>query len=159
MAFRSLALPAGFISHNAEDAAWLEALPDLLERLAVRWSLTVDSHFPDIRLNYVAPATRKDKAACVLKVSRHVDETHNEIAALQLWDGNGAARLLEADPELGALLVEHLHPGTMLSLVADTNDDAATVIAAAVVRQLWRPVPVYHGLRSLESCRCAAQGN
>jgi streptomycin 6-kinase len=110
MAFRSLGLAPGFISHNSEDAAWLEALPVLLERLAVRWSLGVDNHFPDIRLNYVAPATRSDNTACVLKVSRHVDETRNEIAALQLWDGDGAARLLEADPELGALLVERLNP-------------------------------------------------
>jgi streptomycin 6-kinase len=151
MAFRSLALPPSFIRANAEDTAWLGALPDLLECLTVRWSLTVDSHFPDIRLNYVAPAKRSDTSACVLKVSRHVDETRNEIAALQLWDGDGSARLLEADPDLGALLVERLQPGTMLSQVAETDDDAATLIAAAVLRQLWRPVPVGHGLRSLES--------
>ena len=127
----------------------------MLERLAERWSLSVARHFPDIRFNYVAPAMRADNTACVLKVSRHVDETRNEIAALQLWDGDGAARLLDADPELGALLIERLDPGTMLSQVAETDDDAATVIAAAVLRQLWRPAPARHGLRSLESW-CAA---
>jgi streptomycin 6-kinase len=151
MAFRSLALPAEFIRHNDEDGAWLEALPELLERLAARWSLSVGPHFPDIRLNYVAPATRADGTACVLKVSRHVGETRSEIAALQLWDGDGAARLLEGDPELGALLVERLSPGTMLSEVAQSDDDAATVIGAAILRQLWRPVPARHSLRSLES--------
>jgi streptomycin 6-kinase len=155
MAFRSLALPPSFIHQNDEDPGWLEALPDLIDRLAARWSLSIGPHFPDIRHNYVARATRADDTTCVLKLSRHVGETRNEIAALQLWDGDGAARLLEADPELGALVVERLHPGTMLSQVAETDDDAATVIAAGVLRQLWRPAPAHHGLRSLQSW-CAA---
>ncbi len=30
---------------------------------------------------------------------------------MRLWDGAGAARLLEADPENGALLLERLTPG------------------------------------------------
>jgi streptomycin 6-kinase len=101
MAFGSLELPPSFLRKNDADAAWLAELPNLLERLAKRWTLSVARHFPDIGHNYVAPATRADNTACVLKVSRHVDDTRNEIAALQLWDGNGAARLLDADPELG----------------------------------------------------------
>jgi streptomycin 6-kinase len=155
MVFGSLDLPPSFLRKNNEDAAWLEDLPDLLEQFAMRWSLSVGRHFPDIRYNYVAPAWRADNTECVLKVSRHVDDTRNEIAALQLWDGNGAARLLDADPELGALLVERLNPGTMLSQLAEIDDDDATVIAAAVLRQLWRLAPAGHGLRSLESW-CAA---
>src|SRR5262249_1698580 len=35
--------------------------------------------------------------------------------------------------------------------VADADDDAATKIAADVLRQLWQPAPSGHGLRSLES--------
>src|SRR4051812_30262972 len=108
----ALDLPPEFIRHNAKTPDWLRALPDLLARLAARWSLTVGPHFPAIVINYVAPATRADGAPCVLKVSRHVGEQTNEIAALRLWDGVGAARLLAADPELGALLVERLDPGT-----------------------------------------------
>ena len=154
---RSLDLPLKFIRHNKEARAWLRALPDLLGRLAERWSLTLDSHFPEIAINYVAPARRADGTRCVLKVSRHVGETRNEIAALALWDGSGAARLLAADPEIGALLVERLEPGTMLVEVAESDDDAATVIGAGVLRRLWRPVPEPHGLRPLESW-CAAYG-
>ena len=37
-----------------------------------------------------------------------------EIAALRLFDGRGAVRLLDADPERGALLLERVEPGTML---------------------------------------------
>ena len=151
----SLDLPPAFIRHNQSDPAWLRALPERLERLAARWSLTLHSRFPEIAINYVAPATRADGTPCVLKVSRHVGETRNEIAALRLWDGHGAARLQEADPNIGALLLERLEPGTMLVEVAETDDDAATAITAGVLRQLWRPVPERHGLRPLESW-CAA---
>jgi len=90
----------------------------------------------------------------VLKVSRH-GELPQEIAALRIWAGDGAVRVLESDPALGALLLEQLQPGTMLSTVAAADDDAATLIAAAILRRLWRPAPADHDLRSLESW-CAA---
>lgn len=145
----ALDLPDAFIRHNAGDPAWLRNLPSLLARLAERWSLRLGQRFPGIIINYVAPATRADGTPCVLKVSRHVDETTNEIAALRTWNGDGAARLLEADPTVGALLIERLEPGTMLVEVAETDDDAATLIAACVLRQLWRPAPEPNGLRPL----------
>jgi streptomycin 6-kinase len=143
--------PAEFLRHNQEDPAWLRALPDLVAQLAERWSLSVGPHFTDLSYNFVAPATGPDGLACVLKVSRHIDDTRTEIAALHLWDGDGAARLLAADPDLGALVLERLLPGTMLSAVAETDDDAATRIAADVLRKLWRTPHPEHGLRSLES--------
>jgi streptomycin 6-kinase len=151
---RSLDLPDEFVRYNQVEPAWLSSLPTLLERLAARWSLTFDSRTPffsGIRINYVAPVTAADGAPCVLKVSRHLGDTRNEIAALKLWNGQGAAQLLEADPDLGALVLERLEPGTMLVDVAEDDDDAATVIAARLLDQLWRPVPEGSGLRSLES--------
>lgn len=148
---RSPGLPPQFIRHNQVEPAWLAALPELLERLAARWSLTLGPHFPEIQINYVAGATRASGTPCVLKVSRHVAETRNEIAALRLWDGDGAARLLAADPEVGALLLERLDPGTMLVEVAESDDQGATAVAAGVLRRLWRPVPQDSGLRPLES--------
>ena len=130
----------------------MTAPPELVDALAARWSLTLEKPFAEIKLNYVAPAVRADETRCVLKVSRHLRDTRNEIAALRLWAGDGAARLLEADPEVGALLVERLEPGTMLVTVAEVDDDRATIIAAGVLRQLWRPVPAGdHGLRPLDN--------
>jgi streptomycin 6-kinase len=148
-------LPPKFIRQNQSDSAWLHALPALLEQLAARWSLSLEPHFPEIAINYVAPATRADGTSCVIKVSRHIGETRNEIEALRLWDGDGAARLLAAAPDIGALLIERLVPGTMLVDVARTGDGDATVIAAGLLRVLWRPLPQHHGLRPLESW-CAA---
>ncbi|MBI2761149.1 MAG: aminoglycoside resistance protein [Chloroflexi bacterium] len=150
---RPLDLPPAFLRKNAADPVWLRALPDQLEQIAKRWALSVGPHFPGIIYNYVAPATRADGTRCVFKLSRYVDETRNEIAALHLWNGDGAVRLIEADPDVGALLIERLEPGTMLSEVAASDDDAATVITAGVLRHLWRPVPEHerHGLRPLAS--------
>lgn len=146
-----LDLPPEFLAKNEVDPGWLDALPGLLDRLAARWSLSIGPHFPGIAYNYVAPGVRTDSTPVVLKVSRHIGDTRNEIAAMRLWDGDGAARLLEADPELGAQLIERLEPGTMLSEVAESDDDAATVIAAGTLRTLWRPAPQHHGLRTLAS--------
>lgn len=148
-------LPPEFISHNNQDPAWLRALPDLLDSLAGRWSLNLGPYFPHIAYNYVAPATRRDGTDCVLKVSRFVGEMRQEVEALRLWQGDGAVLLLDADPDLGALLVERVEPGTTLAELAQSDDDAATVIGAGVVRRLWRSPPECHGLRSLESW-CAA---
>src|SRR5690242_12284620 len=94
---RWAALPAEFLRHNAPHPEWLRGLPGLVHALAARWSLNLAPHFDGIELNFVAPATRSDGCRCVLKVSRHIRETRTEIAALRLWDGGGAAHLLEAD--------------------------------------------------------------
>ena len=100
------------------------------------------------------PVARTGGAACS-RSSPDLGETRAEIAALTLWDGRGAVRLLASDPELGALLMERVEPGTMLAELAAEDDDAATRVAAGVLRELWRPAAASDGLRSLESW-CAA---
>jgi streptomycin 6-kinase len=123
-----------------------------IEQLAERWALTVGARFPPTPgtpNNFVAPAVTKDSTRVVLKVSRYVDETRSEIEALRLWEGVGAVRLLEAEPDLGALLLERIEPGTML---AETTDDDETVrVAASVLRQLWQPLPAEHALNPLDA--------
>jgi len=59
-------------------------------------------------------------------------------------DGQGVARLLEHDPDHGAMLLERLEPGTSLTPLVGQHDPAATTVAAAVMAQLWRPVPAGH---------------
>jgi streptomycin 6-kinase len=95
----------------------------------------------------------------VLKVSPHLGETRTEIAALALWNGNGAARLLAADAERGALLLERIQPGTMLEQVARTDDDASTRIAASLLATLWQSAPPENDLRSLDSWLAAYDRN
>jgi streptomycin 6-kinase len=109
--------------------------------VAARWGLTLGPPFPVVpgrSGNLVAPARRADGLACVLKVSPHVAAIRAEYAALEVWAGQGAARVLTSDLELGALLLERVVPGTPLIDVAATDDDAAARITAGVLRVLWR---------------------
>ena len=132
--------------YGAAGQAWLAGLPALLADCAGHWALQVGPPFP-LSYNYVAPAVRADGTPVVLKVGFPGPELLAEIAALRLYDGHGIARLLDADPGRGALLLERLTPGTPLLELAD--DAAATAIAAGVMRELWRPVPPGHPFRSV----------
>ncbi|MBI4641187.1 MAG: phosphotransferase [Candidatus Tectomicrobia bacterium] len=118
---------------------WLARLPSLVTDYAQQWSLTVFSPFVPLSYNYVAPAVRSDGADVVLKVGFPNPELFTEIEALQCYDGRGVVRLLEANRADGVLLLERLKPGRPLS--KEHDDRRATLIAAAVMQQLWRPAP------------------
>jgi streptomycin 6-kinase len=129
---------------------------NVVELVAARWALRVAPPFPRTPGspgNFVAPVTRADGTPAVLKLSSYTADTRTEIEALRIWGGSGAARLLEAEPELGALLLERVQPGTMLVELGD--DDETVRVAASVLLRLWRTVPAAHGLQSLASW-CAA---
>jgi streptomycin 6-kinase len=67
------------------------------------------------------------------------------MAALRLFNGEGACRLLDCDEEKYWMLLERLNPGVMLATLGD--DEEATHIAADVMQRIWRP------LEALEAAR------
>jgi streptomycin 6-kinase len=71
----------------------------------------------------------------------------SEIEALKIYEGRGAVRLLEADSDRGALLLERLLPGNMLCTVED--EERSIRIAANVLKVLWRPEPENHHFKSI----------
>jgi streptomycin 6-kinase len=127
---------------GAAGTEWLKRLPAIIADCERRWSLTVDSPFPELSANYVAPAVRADDIPAVLKISFPEEEFIAEAEALRLFDGCGAVRLLELDLAQGAMLLERLEPGVPLDTIED--DEAAMSIAADVLRQLWRLPPTDH---------------
>ena len=140
-------LPEHFIRTQCElygeaGQVWLERLPTLLNECARRWSLTLLPPFANLSYNYAAPAMQADGTAVVLKLGVPNKELTTEIEALRLYNGRGICRLLAADAEQGILLLERLNPGSMLSTIPE--DETATLIAAQVMRQLWRPAPLAH---------------
>ena len=83
------------------------------------------------RYSFVAPAGD----GAVLKVAwEGDDESLHEAEALELWDGDGAVRLLRRDGR--ALLLEQALPGTDIS---DLAEDAALDVAVDLGQRLWRP--------------------
>ncbi len=131
--------------HGAAGVAWLAALPALLADCERRWGLRVGPPFA-LSYNYVAPAVRADGTEVVLKLGVPHRELLSEIAALQVYAGRGSVQLLAADAARGILLLERLQPGTPL---VELGDDAATAIAAAVMRDLGQPVPAQHAFRTV----------
>ena len=136
--------------YGAEGEAWLRDLPALLDAYARRWSITILPPFPNLVYNYVAPALTADGAPAVFKLGMPDGEARDQIAALRIFDGRGIARLLAGDAEGGALLIERLLPGTSLVQLAPEDDEAATAIAAEVMRALWRPAPAEHTFPTTE---------
>ena len=117
--------------------------PDLSEQVAAlteRWELQIERRFPATPGspgNFVATALRADGTRCVLKVSQYLTETRSEIAALAMWRGHGAARLLASAADVGGLLMEQVEPGTMLAAEEPYADEATTRVAADLLRELW----------------------
>jgi streptomycin 6-kinase len=72
----------------------------------------------------------------VLKIGFPHRESEHEAAALKLWDGNGAVRLLASDPERDAMLLERLRPGTGLAAL---DQNAALDVMVELLPRLWIP--------------------
>jgi streptomycin 6-kinase len=134
---------------GAEGEVWLRGLPATIEACAARWSLEVGPPFLPLYYNYVARADGADGARLVLKICFPDDEAPTERGAMRLFDGRGAARLIEADAGRSALLLERLEPGTKLSELCDTDDEGAISAAVNVMRSLLRPAPLVHEFPSV----------
>ena len=156
-------LPHEFISTITntfgEDGENLIAnLPVLIDETSARWGLTNVQPVSNLSYNFVAFARRGEVISphdmsnsqatgrvdpaptqnVVLKIGVPHEELTSEIAALRLFNGDGACHLIDSDEKRGFLLLERLDPGVMLSTLDD--DEEATHIAAEVMKKIWRPV-------------------
>jgi streptomycin 6-kinase len=84
----------------------------------------------------VAPAVTADGDQVVLKVQDPHRESEHEAEALDLWDGAGAVRLLDHDPDENVLLLERCVPGTPLSAA---GAEAALDVFVELLPRLWKP--------------------
>ena len=84
----------------------------------------------------VAPARTRAGEDVVLKVQEPHRESEHEAEALRLWDGDGAIRLLDEEPEEYALLLERCVPGTPLSAA---GAETALDVFVELLPRLWRP--------------------
>ena len=128
---------------------WLARLPELVGELCVRWGLRVTGDPMHGYMALVVPVHRGD-ARCALKVSWLDDETVNEAAALALWSGGGAVRLLGADDTAGALLLEWLDPRRRL---AEADLSVAVPVAGRLLRRLAVAVPAEWPARPVPGLR------
>ncbi|WP_431953829.1 aminoglycoside phosphotransferase family protein [Actinacidiphila sp. bgisy167] len=117
--------------------AWLDVLPERVADLLARWELRPERVLsPGGRISMVVLVRQADDTPATLKIGLVTDETRHEHAALAHWDGRGAVRLLRADPDAGALLLERLHSDVSLRSLPEQK---ATLEASATLQRLWVP--------------------
>jgi streptomycin 6-kinase len=133
-----------------ERSAWLSRLPGVVGELERRWSLSLSPPFDgsDVSAAWVAQVRRADDSPAVLKLGMPHMEAEHELDGLRFWDGDPTVRLLDADDELGAMLLERCKPGTSLRALAEPEQD---VEIAWLLRRLWRRPPEPHPFRPLST--------
>lgn len=140
---RMLKLAPGLLETCQEVAggeAWLERLPVLVNELLATWELTLRSGFDEAQGScaWVARVSRRDGSAAVLKVGLPHFEAEHEIQGLRFWNGEGTARLLDADETNDAMLLEECRPGTPLRALPEPEQDA---VLGELLPRLWRAPP------------------
>jgi streptomycin 6-kinase len=141
---------AAICRKTPERAAWLDHLPDVLRRLEDLWALTPDAPLDgeESSCSYVAAVRSADGTPTVLKIAIPHMEGEHEIHGLRFWGGDATVRLLRADDDLGAMLLERCKPGTTLRVLAEYDQD---VLISGLLRRLWRSPLSPHPFRSLST--------
>jgi streptomycin 6-kinase len=126
---------------------WLDHLPGILRTLKNRWSLTFGVPFnDDATCAWVAPVALADGTSAVLKLGMPHMEGEHELQGLRFWNGDPTVRLLDADEELGAMLLERCEPGTPLRSLPESEQD---LVIADLLRRLWRTPSTPYPFRAL----------
>src|SRR6266511_5984983 len=133
-----------------ERSDWLARLPDAIRELRERWSLTIGAPFDsdEVSCAWVAPVALADGTPAVLKIGMPHMEAEHEIEGLRFWNGDPTVRLLDADDDLGAMLLERCEPGTTLRTLPEPEQD---VVIARLLRRLWRSPAAPHPFRPLSA--------
>ncbi len=120
---------------------WLESLADKVLTYLQKWELTSEGPVDNLTYNFVIKVTDQKGTPLILKLGVPNFDTRNEILTLQLYSGDGCARLLKSDPEHGVMLLERLVPGTMLSAVEDEK------LVVETFCKVWKAIrrPVSNG--------------
>src|SRR5579884_743270 len=122
-----------------EGARWLTGLGDLIEELEQEWQVSViEESLADGSEAYVARVRTGDGSRAILKVAIPESAGNmglaNEITALTLAGGRGYVRLLRADLDRRALLLEAL--GVALKDLGYVTRDQIKMICATL-RESW----------------------
>jgi streptomycin 6-kinase len=123
-------------------------VPDLASVAAAqleRWTLRRDGDPRQGSDSVVLPVRTAEGQPAVMKIGPHDAEAEHGHLALRRWNGEGAVRLLSADPPRRAVLLERLHMDDLSTL----PDVEACEVVAGLYRRLH--VPALPQLRTLTS--------
>ncbi|AKU18868.1 hypothetical protein VV02_12340 [Luteipulveratus mongoliensis] len=120
---------------GVEGTDWLRDLPRLVSECASEWDLEPTGAVLHGMCAVVIPC-RHDGDSVMLKVTWPHPEAAHEHLALRAWDGDGAVRLVAADPSRWAMLLEALDPERPL---ADVDVDESNRVIGDLLHHLDRP--------------------
>jgi streptomycin 6-kinase len=153
MGVMSLRIPSGLAAScrkTAEREAWLDGLPDLVSKLEHKWALTPDAPLngEEPSCSYVAAVVSEGGTPAVLKIGMPHMEGEHEIHGLRFWAGNPTVRLLKADDDTGAMLLERCQPGTTLRLIPERAQD---MVISDLLHRLWHSPSTEYPFRPLSA--------
>lgn len=129
-------LPPSFLAMPrwwTEGADWLAALPANASAQCERWDLKLDGEVAHGSNAIVLPVLRYGEPLA-LRLSPPGAEVTEQIHALRWWNGHGMVRLVDADADRGAMLLERL--GAPLT---DVPLDESIAILGGLMRRLAIP--------------------
>ena len=133
-------VPATLMAYGARGPdwqAWLDGLPAQVDGLLEEWALRPDGPAVHGECALVLPVRTTGRVPAMLKVGFPHEEAEHEHLALQRLQGEGAVRLLRADPHRYALLLERLHREDLTGLW----DLEACEVVAGLYRRIHVPAP------------------
>jgi streptomycin 6-kinase len=138
----SLTIPESFRAmprwwHDDAGRAWLDDLPALVAERCGAWDAVVDGE-PWHGSNALVLPVRRGAERLALRLAPPGDDVSAEVLALRLWDGRGTVRLVDADLEARATLLERLDGSRTL---ADEPLDVALSVLGRLMRTLAVPAP------------------
>ncbi|MBU9765168.1 aminoglycoside resistance protein [Mycobacterium sp. TNTM28] len=123
--------------------SWVDGLARLIRDHVDEWDLRPDGPAQHGHCSIVLPVRTADGGPAVLKAGFPDEESEHEHLVLRRWAGNGAVRLLRADPPQRIQLLERLHSRNLNEL---WDIEACEIVAGLYARIHVPPLPQ---LRSL----------
>lgn len=115
---------------------WIDTIPKLVKKYEVKWQIKVNAPFPELSINYVAPAITSGGKPVVLKIGFPGDrEFLSEMETLKIYGGKGAVKILEIDKEDCISLLERCMLGDPLHTLNDEEKEIQ--IFADVCKRIW----------------------
>jgi streptomycin 6-kinase len=119
----------------ADWFSWRRGLPGLVDSVLRDWQLKPDGYRGIGECALVLGVRTPDGLPAAVKFGWPHPESEHEHVALRLWNGDGAVRLIRADPARGVLLVERAGPDDLTTV----SVQAACEVVAGLYPRLHRP--------------------
>lgn len=124
--------------HKEKGFQWLADLPNIINYLAAKWSLTDINPVGNMSWHYVAFAKQQNQKPVVLKIGCDEKVSQDEYRALHYFDGQGAIQVLDYDADYSALLLACAIPGDLLTSTQNNIKNTIHIYADTVNTLLHR---------------------